>query len=240
MKQPELNRRLTSLDAAFLNLERKECPMHIGSTSVFAGKIDLANLKKHIEDRLHLVPRFLQKVVPDPFNIAHPTWEFDDDFDIQQHVFEFKSEEKINAQTLPEIAGKCMTGVLKRHKPLWEIFVINDYEGDESALIMKVHHCMADGISGVDLIKIIFDISPEPAKVEKQEIEKPRNRNRSDAQIFRFIARRDAGRNEPDGRSAGRFDVYGFESGKSGNGGNRARSRVGFSGDFHAAADSAV
>lgn len=147
--------------------------MHIGSTSVFAGKIDLANLKKHIGDRLHLVPRFLQKVVPDPFNIAHPTWEFDDDFDIEQHVFELKTEATITAETLPDVAGKCMTGVLKRHKPLWEMFVINDYEGDESAMIVKVHHCMADGISGVDLIKIIFDISPEPAKVEKQEVEKP-------------------------------------------------------------------
>ncbi len=148
--------------------------MHIGSTSVFAGKIDLANLKKHIEDRLHLIPRFLQKVVPDPFNIAHPTWEFDEDFDIEQHVFELKSENEINAETLPEIAGKCLTGVLKRHKPLWEMFVINDYEGDESALIVKVHHCMADGISGVDLVKIIFDISPEPAKVERRKVEKPK------------------------------------------------------------------
>ena len=66
MKQPELNRRLTSLDAAFLYLERKECPMHIGSTSVFESRLNLKDVTKHIEDRLHLIPRYLQKVTSRP------------------------------------------------------------------------------------------------------------------------------------------------------------------------------
>lgn len=185
MSQPKLNRRLTSLDAAFLYLERKECPMHIASTSVFAEKIDLVRLKKHIEDRLHLVPRFLQKVVPDPFNIAHPTWEFEENFDIDRHIFEIKPEQTVNAQTLPDLAGKLLTDCLERDKPLWEIFVINDYEGDESAMVVKVHHCMADGISGIDLIKIIFDISPESAPVPpKQEVEKPKVETDPTRQFF--------------------------------------------------------
>ena len=76
MEQPELNRRLTSLDAAFLYLEKKECPMHIGSTSIFESRLNLKNITKHIEERLHLIPRYQQKVIPDPFNIAHPTWEY--------------------------------------------------------------------------------------------------------------------------------------------------------------------
>lgn len=161
--------------------------MHIGSTSVLAGKIDLAQLKNHIQDRLHIVPRFLQKVTPDPFNIAHPTWEYDDEFDVDRHIFEVETEKTINAKTLPEIAGKCLTECLKRDKPLWEIFVINDYEGEESAMILKVHHCMADGISGVDLLKIIFDISPEPQKVERQEIEKPKVETDPTRQFFNSL-----------------------------------------------------
>nr|WHV03908.1 putative wax ester synthase/acyl-CoA:diacylglycerol acyltransferase [uncultured bacterium] len=163
MTQPELNRRLSSLDATFLYLEKKECPLHIGSTSVFEGKVSLKDLRKHIEDRLHLIPRYQQKVVPDPFNIAHPTWEYDEDFDIKNHIFEIKSKKKVTHEDLTRIAGETLSVVMDRNKPLWELFVINNLEGGKAAMIAKVHHCMVDGISGVDLIKIMFDISPKPA-----------------------------------------------------------------------------
>lgn len=162
MRQPELNRRLSSLDAAFLYLEKKECPLHIGSTSVFEGKITRRELIKHIEDRLHLIPRYLQKVVPDPFNLGHPTWEIAEDFDIKNHIFEVKPKKKpVTLEDLTEIAGEKMSGMLDRNKPLWELFVVNGLENGHSAMVAKVHHCMVDGISGVDLIKIMFDISPE-------------------------------------------------------------------------------
>ena len=184
MKQPELNRRLTSLDSAFLYLERKECPMHIGSTSIFESRLSVEDLKEHIEDRLHLIPRYQQKVKPDPFNIAHPTWEFDDDFDINNHIFEIKRKKKVSLKELPEIAGKILTTCLDRTKPLWELHIINNVENGQSAMVAKVHHCMADGISGVDLIKIIFDISPEPQKVERQEIEKPKAETDPTRQFF--------------------------------------------------------
>ena len=129
MSKPKLNRRLSSLDATFLYLEKKECPLHIGSTSVFDGEISLEELTKHIEDRLHLIPRYQQKVVPDPFNIAHPTWEFDEDFDISNHIFEIKSRKKISHEGLTKIAGEKMTDLMDRDKPLWELFVINNLEG---------------------------------------------------------------------------------------------------------------
>ena len=162
MVQPELNRRLTSLDSVFLYLEKKECPLHIGSTSIFDGKLEHKKVVKHIEDRLHLLTRYTQKIVPDPFNIAHPTWEFDEDFDIDNHIFETKSDNKLSDQDLLALAGEKMSSLMDRNKPLWEIFIINNLaDAEKSALIVKVHHCMVDGISGVDLIKIIFDITPE-------------------------------------------------------------------------------
>lgn len=148
--------------------------MHIGSTSVFESRLDIEDLKKHIEDRLHLIPRYQQKVVPDPFNIAHPTWEYGENFDINRHIFEIKSKKKVSLKELRRIAGEILTTCLDRTKPLWELHIINGLENGQSAMVAKVHHCMADGISGVDLIKIIFDISPEPQKVERQEIEKPK------------------------------------------------------------------
>ena len=126
MKQPELNRRLTSLDSAFLYLERKECPMHIGSTSIFESSLDVEAIKKHIEDRMHLIPRYLQKVVPDPFHIAHPTWEYDENFDINNHILEIKQKKKLSVKDLTKLAGELMTTRLDRDKPLWELHIINN------------------------------------------------------------------------------------------------------------------
>jgi diacylglycerol O-acyltransferase len=165
MATPTLNRRLTSLDAAFLYLEKKECPMHIGSTSIFDGKVTYRKLVKHIDERLHLIPRYTQKVVPDPFNIAHPTWEEDYEFDIKKHIFEVKTEKPLNDIELVALAGKTLTGMMDRSKPLWELYLVPRLRGGKSALIVKIHHSMVDGISGVDLIKILFDISPKPEPV---------------------------------------------------------------------------
>lgn len=169
MKQ-ELNRRLSSLDSAFLYLERKECPMHIGSTSIFEGKLKHGDLVKHIEDRLHLLPRYMQKVVPDPFNLAHPTWEKAADFDIKNHIFKVKQKKALGMEELRVLAGETLSGVMDRNKPLWELYVVENLEGNRSAMIAKVHHCMVDGISGVDLMKILFDITPDAPAPTKPEI----------------------------------------------------------------------
>lgn len=177
MKVPELNRRLTSIDAAFLYLEKKECPMHIGSTSVFEGKLPHRDLVRHIKERLHLVPRYLQKVVPDPFNLGHPTWETAEDFDIRQHIFKVKQKKALTDGELVKLAGEILSTVMDRRKPLWELYVVENLEGNRSAMIAKIHHCMVDGISGVDLLKILFDITPEttaPPKPEAPPAEKPK------------------------------------------------------------------
>jgi diacylglycerol O-acyltransferase len=168
MKKPELNHRLSSLDAAFLYLEKKECPLHIGSTSIFEGKFTGKDLAKHIGERLHLVPRYLQKIVPDPFLIGHPTWESDENFDIENHIFKIKKKKTVNRTELIEIAGEILTSVMDRTKPLWEFYVVDNYEGGRTAMIAKIHHCMVDGISGVDLIKILFDITPNPPQLPPQ------------------------------------------------------------------------
>lgn len=174
MSQPELNHRLSSLDSSFLYLEKKECPLHIGSTSVFEGKVSRVELIKQIEDRLHLIPRYLQKVVPDPFNLGHPTWETDEHFDIKKHIIEIKPKKKlVTHEDLIKIAGEKMSGMLDRNKPLWELFLINGLENERSAMVAKVHHCMVDGISGVDLIKIMFDISPEGSPIPPKPEPKP-------------------------------------------------------------------
>lgn len=161
MSHPPLNRRLTSLDAAFLYLEKKEAPLHIGSVSVFANEISRDGLAQHIAARLHLLPRYTQKVVPDPFQLGHPTWEVAADFDINRHIFECTLDAPGDEAALRKLAGATMSTVLDRSKPLWELYVVHGLSGGRSGMIAKVHHCMVDGISGVDLMKILFDLTPQ-------------------------------------------------------------------------------
>jgi WS/DGAT/MGAT family acyltransferase len=184
MSQPKLNHRLSSLDSVFLYLERKECPMHIGSTSIFEGNITYKELVKHLEDRLFLLPRYVQKVVPDPFNLAHPTWEDCEDFDIRNHIFKVQQKKPLSEKDLVKVAGEILSGVMDRSKPLWELYLVERVEGDRSAMIAKVHHCMVDGISGVDLIKIIFDITPDAAPPVRPEAKKEEKPKKDTAQMF--------------------------------------------------------
>lgn len=184
MSQPELNRRLTTLDSVFLYLEKPESPLHIGGTSIFDGQISYDEVVQHIGDRLHLVPRYLQKVVPDPFNLGHPTWEVEENFDIKNHIFHIPNKKQITQDELMAHAGKVLTGVMDRTKPLWEIHIVNDIEGNRSAMITKIHHCMVDGISGVDLMKILFDISPKSAPPPPKPEPKSESPKKDATQVF--------------------------------------------------------
>ncbi|RMG06818.1 MAG: wax ester/triacylglycerol synthase family O-acyltransferase [Acidobacteria bacterium] len=159
-----LKTRLSSLDAAFLYLERKECPMNIGAVCIFEPKLTYKDLVSHIQERLPLIPRYLQRLAPDPFNISHPFWEYDSNFDIKNHIFRVKQRGSFDRKDLRKLAGEIMSELMDRAKPLWELYLVENFENNKSAMIAKVHHCMADGISGVDLMKVIFDVTPNAEK----------------------------------------------------------------------------
>jgi WS/DGAT/MGAT family acyltransferase len=159
--QPDLSTRLSSLDATFLYFERKEAPMHIGGVSIFEGEIPFKKFVRNLSGRLPLLPRYRQKVVPSPFNITHPAWEFDPDFEIENHVFRIKIEPPGTDSELIKLAGRIFTPLMDRNKPLWDIHLVYGLEGRRMAMIARVHHCMVDGISGVDLLKIVLDTSPD-------------------------------------------------------------------------------
>ena len=173
MVQPNLNRRLTSMDATFLYFEKKEAPMHIGSVSVFDGEIPFDKFVENVASKLHLIPRYQQKVVPDPFLLGHPTWEFDHDFDIKRHIFRVDIDSPGSEAELVELAGRIFTPMMDRGKPLWDIYLVYGLKGKRSAMIARVHHCMVDGVSGVDLLKVVLDISPEPQPIKPEFIPPP-------------------------------------------------------------------
>src|SRR5574341_1057340 len=106
MSQEQLNRRLSAQDASFLYPERKETPLHIGSIAVFEGAVSYEKALANIASKLHLIPRYQQIVVPAPFNIGHPTWEWDQDFDLKRHFKRVTIDAPGTDAQLMELAAK--------------------------------------------------------------------------------------------------------------------------------------
>ena len=172
MKAPVLNRRLSGVDAAFLYLERREIPLHIAGVCVFEAAIPFQEFVAAIDSKLHLVPRYRQIVVDPPFHIGYPTWEDDPNFNIRRHIFQATVEPPGGQAELEALASRILTPVMDRRKPLWDIHVIDGLADGRGAMLVRVHHSLADGIAGASLMKILLDPTPAVPKITR----KPRYR----------------------------------------------------------------
>jgi len=154
------------LDALFLHVEDGISHMHIGSCSIFAGPSpSLDELSDSIESRLPLLTRYRQKVRFVPGGLGHPVWVDDPHFQLDYHVRHSALPPPGRVQDLENLMGRLMSQELDRHRPLWEVWMIEGLPDDRWALITKVHHCMVDGISGIDLMAVLLDSDPlEPAR----------------------------------------------------------------------------
>jgi WS/DGAT/MGAT family acyltransferase len=173
MSQRGLGKRLSAQDASFLYFERRESPMHIGSIAVVEGGVDFNRFVESIAAKMHLIPRYQQIVLAAPFNIGHPTWEWDQNFDINRHIMRVRIDDPGTDEQLFELAARLFAPVLDRNKPLWEIYLVEGLQGNRSALVSKVHHCLVDGVSGIELLMVVMDVSPNPPPpMPAPEIEK--------------------------------------------------------------------
>lgn len=145
-------------DAIFLYLEREGAPLHIASLSIFEGAIPLARCRRLIESKLRIIPRYRQRVVTAPFNIGLPTWEYDGGFDIRNHVREVKLSHGTEAE-LQAAVSRILSERMDRQHPLWD-FTLFSLRGNTTAILSRVHHCLADGLAGVGLMNAIMDAVP--------------------------------------------------------------------------------
>jgi WS/DGAT/MGAT family acyltransferase len=165
-------KRLSAQDAAFLYLERPTMHMHVAGLAVLDpstrpdGRLRFEDLVAVITSRLHLVPRFRQKVVFVPGNVARPLWVDDEDFDIEFHLRRAAIPPPGGRRELADYVQRVHARPLDRQKPLWEIYFIEGLEDGLVAILSKVHHAMIDGISGIDIATVMFDFSPEPAALK--------------------------------------------------------------------------
>lgn len=164
--------RLSWGDALFLYLERAGMPLNIACVSVFDGEISLEQCLEAIEAKLPLFPRYYQRVVVPPLNIGFPAWESDPAFDIRNHITEVRLKHGTDAE-LKTLAGKLLSVVMDRQRPLWDFTLVTGLRGTRTALITRMHHCLADGIAGVGFMNAILDSSPEPPPLRKIKRRKP-------------------------------------------------------------------
>jgi diacylglycerol O-acyltransferase len=157
--------RLTGLDSSFLHLERDGTQMHVASTTLFEGPAPpYVDFRDHIESRLHLVPRFRQKVRFVPFGQGRPVWVDDPHLNLAYHVRHTSLPEPGSEQQLRTLAARIFSQQLDRSKPLWELWLVEGLKGGRFAIVGKTHHAMVDGVSGVDITTVLFDVEKEPAE----------------------------------------------------------------------------
>jgi WS/DGAT/MGAT family acyltransferase len=155
--------RLSGLDASFLHMEQGPAHMHVASTSLFEGSAPTQDeFRDHIASRLHLVPRFRQKLRFVPLGQGRPVWVDDPQLNLDYHVRHTALPPPGSEEQLRVLASRIFSQRLDRSKPVWEMWLVDGVEGGRFAVVGKSHHCLVDGVSGVDITTVMYDLEPAP------------------------------------------------------------------------------
>jgi diacylglycerol O-acyltransferase len=156
---------LSALDASFLDIEDDVSHMHIGSVGIFEGPPPTRDeMRAAVEAKLHLVPRYRQRVRYPPLRLGPPVWIDDPHFKLDYHVRHTGLPAPGGEEELRTLVGRVMSQQLDRSRPLWEMWVASGLERGCWALVSKTHHCMVDGVSATDLLSIMLDSERESSR----------------------------------------------------------------------------
>ena len=176
--------RLSAVDASFLAQERQASHMHVGALVIFEGPPpSREDFVQHIESRLGLVPRYRQKLAFPRFEMGRPFWVDDPQFNIDYHVRHTALPAPGTIDQLRGLVGRIFSQRLDRSKPLWELWLVQGLESGKFALISKTHHALVDGVSGVDLSAVLFDVGPVPQEMDGADQEWTPEPEPSDAEL---------------------------------------------------------
>ena len=164
--------RLSALDASFLHQEGECSHMHVGAITIFEGPPpSYEEFLDSIRARLHLVPRYRQRLTFPPLETGRPLWTDDPSFNLEFHVRQTALPRPGAEAQLMRLGARVFSQQLDRSKPLWELWMIEGVEPLEPggarrfALISKTHHALIDGVAGIDLATVLFDLSPVPPEI---------------------------------------------------------------------------
>jgi diacylglycerol O-acyltransferase / wax synthase len=158
--------RLSSIDASFLSNETSSSHMHVGAVLIFEGPPPrYEDFLDQVRSRLDLVPRFRQKLAFPPFEAGRPLWIDDPNFNLAYHVRHTALPSPGSEGQLRRLTGRVFSQALDRSKPLWEMWLVQGLERNRFALLSKTHHALVDGVAGVDISTVLFDVKPVPEPV---------------------------------------------------------------------------
>lgn len=163
----EMTERLSGLDSSFLYLETPTLHMHVVMALVLDpatidGGYSYPEFRHLISERIALAPVFKRRLMEVPLRLGHPVWVDDADFDVDNHVRRAALPSPGGIRELAELVADVASRQLRRDRPLWEMWVVEGFEGDKLALIAKVHHATVDGVSGAELLGVVLDIERTP------------------------------------------------------------------------------
>ena len=166
MPQEHLDR-LSAVDASFLHQEGPDSHMHVGALVTLDGPPPaMADFLDFLRGRLHLVPRYRQKLATPPLDSGRPLWVDDPDFNVEFHVRHTALPSPGSDEQLRNLVARIFSQQFDRSKPLWELWIVENLHDGCWAMITKSHHALIDGISGVDVGTVLFDLAPTPREVE--------------------------------------------------------------------------
>jgi diacylglycerol O-acyltransferase len=168
MAQQHLDR-LSSTDLSFLTNESSSSHMHVGAIMIFEGPApSYDDLLEHVRGRLQLVPRFRQKLMFPPVQAGRPFWIDAPNLNLEYHVRHSALPAPGSEEQLRRMAARVFSQQLDRSKPLWELWLVQGLTRNRFALVTKTHHAVVDGVSGVDIATVLFDLNPVPEPAEPQ------------------------------------------------------------------------
>ena len=167
--------RLSAQDASFLVYEDRDASahMHVGGVSVYEagafsnprGGVDVEKFRDYVASRLHMIPRYRQRLAYLPLS-GDPIWVDDDRFNVRYHVRHTRLPRPGDERELKRLSARIMSQRLDRHRPLWELWLIEGLPDGRFALVTKTHHCMIDGVSGVDISTVLMQMAPDDTAIE--------------------------------------------------------------------------
>src|SRR5258708_28987821 len=158
---------LSARDAWFLYAERPSTPLDLGPVYVFEGGSRIPGgrgglgIEETIRERIHLVPRYRQRILRAPMNLAHPVWVDDPHFDLGAHVRREVVPPPGDGAALRKLVMRILSRPLDMRRPLWEVTIVTGLRGGRVVLVHPAHHAMVDGVSSVDLLTLLLDPTPE-------------------------------------------------------------------------------
>ena len=154
--------RLSSLDAEFLHIEDADAPAHIAGLCLMEGPPpSIAQLRRLISERMHLIPRYRQRLDGVPLGLGRPTWVDDPDFRLANHVRRRRVPAPGGPDDLDRLVESLLEPLLDRSRPLWQLWLLDNLADDRWAVLGIVHHCLTDGVAGMQLLEALFDVEPD-------------------------------------------------------------------------------